>query len=338
MAKTTIHDVARLAKVSPSAVSIVLNNRPGVSDATRKSVMEIVEQLGYAPNPNSRRLLFKKTNNIAILFPRSTSPLEHSFYSEINTAVLRECEINGYNLIFSSFSAKNDKVQFPDLIKACDVDGVIFYGDVNPTVLNALAKYELPHIIIDNHTLLPDVLCVSADYHHASQVAVKYLMELGHREIAYIGNSAQTDFGAQTLSGYQKALAAGKISVPEAWQQCDAFCENSAYQCMEKILACPQRPTAIACGADIYAIGAIQCIKDHGFKVPEDFSVAGIDDILLSRYTDPTITTVKIDKGEIGKTAVQLLIQAIDGESVSGIVIQSDQLIPRKSTKEYSKQ
>lgn len=335
MGKSTIHDVARLAKVSPSAVSIVLNNRPGVSEETRKKVLEIIEQLGYAPNPNSRRLLFHKTNNIAILFPRSASPLEHSFYSEINTAVLRECEINGYNLIFSSFSTKNDKVQFPDLIKACDVDGVIFYGDVNPAVLNALAKYELPHILIDNHTLLPDVLCVSADYHHAAEVAVRYLMDLGHRDIAYIGNSAQTDFGAQTLSGYQKALTAGQITAPKEWLQCDASCEESAYRCMESILACAQRPTAIACGADIYAIGAIQCIKDHGFQVPQDFSVAGIDDILLSRYTDPTITTVKIDKGEIGRTAVRLLIQAIGGEPVHGIAIRSDQLIPRKSTKPH---
>jgi len=332
MGRKTIHDVARLANVSPSAVSIVLNNKPGVSDATRKSVLEIIDQLGYAPNPNSRRLLFNKTNNIAILFPKSASPLDHSFYSEINTAVLHECEKKGYNLIFASFSTKNDKVQFPDLIKARDVDGVIFYGDVAPAVLSALAKYELPHIIIDSHTLLPDVLFVSADYCHGAQVAVRHLIELGHREIGYIGNFADTDFGAQTLSGYQKAMAEAGLSAPEHWIACEAASEDSAYQCMEEILACPQRPTAIACGADIYAIGVIRCIKAHGLRVPEDFSVAGIDDILLSRYTDPTITTVKIDKGEIGKTAVKLLIQAISGEKVAGVTICSDQLIPRKST------
>lgn len=336
MGKTTIHDVARLANVSPSAVSIVLNNRPGVSDATRKSILEIIEQLGYAPNPNSRRLLFNKTYNIAILFPGNASPLDHSFYAEINTAVLHECEAQGYNLIFASFAFKNGTVQFPNLIKACDVDGVIFYGDVDPAVLQALSKYELPHIIIDNHVNLPHVLSVSANYRHAAQMAVKHLAELGHRKIAYIGNYANTDFGMQTLSGYRKALEDSGLSSPSQWVQCEAFSEDSAYACMEKILKDPVRPTAIACGADIYAIGAIRCIKDHGLKVPDDLSVTGIDDILLSRYTDPTITTVKIDKGEIGKTAVQLLLQAIGGESVAGVTTQSDQLIQRNSTQKYT--
>ncbi len=337
MGKATIHDVARLANVSPSAVSIVLNNRPGVSDATRKSILEIIEQLGYAPNPNSSRLLFNKTYNIAILFLRSASPLDHSFYSEINTAVLHECEKQGYNLIFASFTTQNGTVQFPNLIKACDVDGVIFYGDVDPAVLRALSKYDLPHIIIDNHVHMSNVLSVSANYRHAAEVAVKHLTDLGHRKIAYIGNYANTDFGAQTLSGYQQALSDADFSVSARWVQCEAFSENSAYACMERILSCAELPTAIACSADIYAIGAIRCIKDNGLKVPDDFSVTGIDDILLSRYTDPTITTVKIDKGEIGKTAVQLLLQAIAGESVSGITIQSDQLIQRNSTSKYPK-
>lgn len=332
MGRTTIHDVARLANVSPSAVSIVLNNRPGVSDATREKILQIVEQLGYAPNPNSRRLLFNKTYNIAILFPGSASPLDHSFYSEINTAVLHECEKQGYNLIFASYTVKNGTVQFPNLIKASDVDGVIFYGDVDNAVLEALSKYELPHIIIDNHVNLPDVLSVSANYRHAAQVAARHLIALGHRKIAYIGNFANTDFGMQTLCGYQDALASASLAAPALWVQCGAFSEDSAYACMEKILESPEQPTAIACGADIYAIGAIRCIKDHGLQVPKDFSVTGIDDILLTRYTDPTITTVKIDKGEIGKTAVQLLLQAISGESVSGITTQSDQLILRNST------
>ena len=335
MSKITIREVARLANVSPSAVSIVLNDKKGVSDTTRKKVMDIVNQLGYAPNPSSRRLLFNKTNNIAILFQKNTSPLEHYFYSEINTAVLRECEDKGYNLIFASFVVEKNEVSFPNLIKSYDVDGIIFYGDVDALVLSSLAKYDIPYIVIDNHTLLPEILSVSADYLHAAYVSVSHLIQLGHKKIAYIGNGLLTNFSTQTFSGYQKAIAETNISAPVQWIQFDASQEETAYRCMKNILSCPQRPTAVFCCADIYAIGAINCIKDFKLKVPDDFSVSSIDDIILARYTDPTITTVKIDKGEIGKKAINLLIDKINGLSVSSITIKSDQLIIRKSTKKY---
>ncbi len=335
MKKITIREVARLANVSPSAVSIVLNGKKGVSDATRERVMEIVNQLGYAPNPSSRRLLFNKTNNIAILFQKSTSPLEDFFYSEINKSVLCECEDMGYNLIFASFEVKNNEVVFPNLIKSYDVDGIIFYGDVDATVLSSLAKYEIPYIVVDNHAILPEILSVSADYQHAAYVSVSHLISLGHKKIAFIGNGKLTSFSTQTFSGYKRAIEEKNLSIPAEWIQFDASQEQTAYRCMKNILLCPQRPTAVFCCADIYAIGAIQCLKDLKIRVPDDFSVSSIDDIILASYTDPTITTVKIDKGEIGKKAVRLLIDLIDGMPVSSITLKSDQLIVRDSTKRY---
>ncbi|MBR7092443.1 MAG: LacI family DNA-binding transcriptional regulator [Clostridia bacterium] len=336
MKKMTIREVARLANVSPSAVSIVLNDRKGVSDETRERVKGIIDQLGYAPNPSSRRLLFNKTNNIAILFQKKTSPLEHFFYSEINTAVLRECEDKGYNLIFASFVVENNEVIFPNLIKSYDVDGVIFYGDVDAAVLNSLAKYEIPYIVIDNHAMLPGVLSVSADYKHAAYVSVSHLLRLGHKKIAYIGNGQLTNFNTQTFAGYKQALQEKNISISAEWIQFDASQEESAYRCMKNILLSAKSPTAVFCCADIYAIGAIKCLKDLHYKVPDDVSVSGIDDILLARYTDPTITTVKVDKCEIGQKAINLLINLINGLSVASITIRPDQLIVRESTKEPS--
>ena len=258
MKKMTIREVARLANVSPSAVSIVLNDRKGVSDETRERVKGIIDQLGYAPNPSSRRLLFNKTNNIAILFQKKTSPLEHFFYSEINTAVLCECEDKGYNLIFASFVVENNEVIFPNLIKSYDVDGVIFYGDVDAAVLNSLAKYEIPYIVIDNHAMLPGVLSVSADYKHAAYVSVSHLLRLGHKKIAYIGNGQLTNFNTQTFAGYKQALQEKNISISAEWIQFDASQEESAYRCMKNILLSAKSPPAVFCCADIYAIGAIK--------------------------------------------------------------------------------
>lgn len=333
MAKMTIKEVARLADVSISAVSFVINNKKGVSQETREKVQRIVEQVGYTPNPNSRRLIFNKTNNIVVLFKRNISPLEHYFYSEINNVILHECETRGYNLIFASMDIRNNTVEFPNIIKSYDADGILFYGDVDPLILNGLAKYDIPTIVIDSHTPDARILSVTADYAVAAFTAVHYLIELGHRNIAYIGNSFLTDFSAQTFSGYKKAIEEKRLATNMQWIQLDSRDEQSAYQCMKNIFASPSLPTAVFCSADIYAIGAVRYIKEAGLKVPDDISVVSIDDIILSRYTDPKLTTIRIDKIEMGHIAMDLLIKEIQGEPVKSVVIKPDVLIIRNSTK-----
>lgn len=333
MPKMTIKDVAKLADVSPSAVSFVINNKKGVSPETRDKVLKIIEQVGYIPNPNSRRLIFNKSNNFVVLFKRSISPLEHYFYAEINNVILHECENYGYNLIFASIIVEDNKIEFPDVVKSYDVDGIIFYGDVDPIILRSLQKYAIPYIIIDSHSPNPDTLSVVADYSVAAYTAVKYLIQSGHENIAYIGNSFLAGFSAQTFSGYKKAMGESNLASDMQWIQLESQDEISAGYCMENILSCKNFPTAVFCSADIYAIGAIRAIKNAGLRVPDDISIISIDDIILSRYTDPMLTTIKIDKKEMGRIAINLLLKKIQDESVENAVIESDKLIVRGSTK-----
>jgi LacI family transcriptional regulator len=296
-------------------------------------VQKIIEQVNYTPNPNSRRLVFNRTNNIVVLFKRNISPLNHYFYSEINNVILHECEIRGYNLIFASMKIEEDQVEFPNVIKSYDVDGILFYGDIEPFVLNSLDKYSIPYVVIDSHSPDSRRLSVTADYDAATYTAVSYLIKSGHRSIAYIGNSFLANFSAQTFSGYKKAIEESSLATNLQWIQLDAQDEFSAYQCMNNILSSNTLPTAVFCSADIYAIGAIRCIKEAGLKVPEDFSTVSIDDIVLSRYTDPMLTTVKIDKVEMGRIAMDLLIRKIQGESVESVLTKADTLVVRDSAK-----
>lgn len=329
----TIKDIARLSGVSISAVSFVLNDKKGVSSETREKVKKIIEQVNYIPNPNSRRLIFNKTNNIVVLFKRNISPLDHYFYSEINNAILHECEARGYNLIFASMKIEDNHVEFPDVIKSYDADGILFYGDIEPFVLNELDKYAIPYVVIDSHSSDFERLSVTANYNAAAYTAVKYLTDSGHRNIAYIGNSFLKDFSAQTFSGYKKAIEESKLTTNMQWIQLEARDEFSAYQCMKNILDSKPLPTAVFCSADIYAIGAIRCIKESGLKVPDDISSISIDDIILSRYTDPMLTTVKIDKLEMGHIAVDLLIRKIQDEPAESVLTKADTLVIRNSTK-----
>jgi len=333
MAKMTIKEVARLANVSISAVSFVLNNKKGVSQETREKVQQIIEQVGYTPNPNSRRLIFNKTNNIVVLFKKNIATLENYFYTEINNVILHECETRGYNLIFASMEILNNEIEFPNVIKSYDVDGIIFYGDIDPLVQNGLTKYAIPYIVVDSHTPDAKMLTVTADYASAAYIAMIHLIKLGHRSIAYICNSLFTNLSAQTFNGYKKAIEEYNLATNMQWIQLDAQDEDSAYHCMKNILGSHPLPTAVFCSSDIYAIAAMRCIKESGLKVPDDISIISIDDIIISRYTDPMLTTVKIDKVQMAHIAMDLLIKKIQEEPVKSVAMESGSLIIRNSTK-----
>jgi Transcriptional regulators len=332
MEKMTIKEIAKLAGVSPAAVSIVLNGRKGVSEDTRRKISEIIDKLQYTPNPSSRRLLFNKTNNIAILFKKSIHPLDHLFYSELSNVIISECEKRGYNLIFTSVSIENNVVQLPNVIKAHDVDGIIHYSDIDPLIANALNQHSIPYALVDTHSQEADKLFVSADYEAAAYMAVKHLLDLGHKRIAFIGNHMLQNHHTQTFAGFRKAIEENDITIPINWIRFEAYDEKAAAGCMNEILNSSHTPTAVFCSADIYAIGAMRSIKDHKMKIPEDISVIGIDDILLCQYTEPSLTTARIDKQEMGRLAIDLLIKKIEEEEVQSITLVPDTLVIRSST------
>jgi len=338
MSKLTIKEIAKIAGVSPSAVSIVINGKKGVGEDTRKKVSAIIQNLQYTPNPNSRRLLFNKTNNIAILFMKNMSPMEHFFYSELNREILHQCEALGYNLIFTSITVEKDDAIFPNVVKAYDVDGIMLYGDVEEFVLSGIKRFEIPYIIIDNHLMDPKELSIRADYEKAAYTAVRYLIGSGHRDIAYLGSTELPRFNTQTFSGFKKATEESRIAIPISWIQMDAGSEDLAFRRMEEILTGEDIPSAVFCAADIYAVGAMKAIKKKGVRIPEDISVIGIDDIILSRYIEPALTTVRIDKAEMGRLATEMLIRKIEKKETENVTIISDDLIIRESTGCFDKE
>lgn len=332
MQRYTIKEIARMAGVSPSAVSIVLNNRKGVGEETRKKVIEIVNQMNYVPNPNSRRLISNRSNNIAILLKKDTTLMEFFFYSDLNRFVLHECEANGYNVIFASYTVKNEKVNLPNIIRSYDVDGAIFYDDIEDEVASSMRKYNIPFIVADDHANNDRIPAIHFDYRKAAAKATDYLISLGHTQTAYIGSSAETPFGAQTLAGFKDSVETNHLNVPLNWVQFMQGSESSILLCVDKILSFGT-PTALLCSTDMYAIDAMKILKTKGFRIPEDISVIGIDDIMLSSYIEPALTTVKVDRAKMGVATVHALIKKINGETVSESVFSAGELIIRKSTR-----
>lgn len=333
MTRITNRDIAKLAGVSPTAVSLAVNGKKGVSDETRERVLEIVRQNNYIPNPNSRRLLSKRTGNIVVLFSRGFSKMEEMFYMELNHSILTECDNNSYNMIFTTYGMDGGHVKLPNILLARDVDGVIIYGDADEHVALAIERLELPVVTLDSAR--PPVggnLSVRVDYDNLTCIAMRHLIEYGHRDIAYIGNSRSYYFNNMTFNGFKRTAAESGLTIPLDFIQTEAFDRAGIDECVSSLMGGCVKPTAIFCATDFSALTAIRKLFSLGMTVPGDISIVGVDDVLSSQLFVPALTTVRVDRGEMGRVGMKLLLQKIEGSQPESVTISSGDLVIREST------
>jgi Transcriptional regulators len=338
MSRITIREIAKMAGVSPSAVSFVINNSPGVSEETRRKVKEIIEKTGFVPNMNSRRLVYKRTFNIALVMINERTPLEDLFYVGVTRGILKRSKDYGYNIVFTEIEKINNQVKMPSVIRQHDTDGIIFVQGYDSTVINAIEGLDLPYIVVDALDQDSAYTGIYVDYELASYVSTSYLIENGHRKIAFISKGKEPLFYMQTFKGFCRALEKHTISIPPDWLQITAFDESTAYMSMKNILESGNIPTAVFCSVDSYAIGAMRCAQDMGYSIPEDISFTGIDNLLLSEYFKPGLTTINIDKEHLGSLAMDMIVKKIEHNPVESAVVRSDELIVRESVKNINNQ
>ncbi len=333
MSKLTIKEIAKMSGVSVTAVSFVLNGKPGVSEETRKKIQDIIEETGFKPNLNSKKLLLNKSFNISLIVNTNSSPFEDLFYFEILNGILTKSTKYGYNIVINK--PKKGMDDLPDLVYSGDADGIIFMQDLTPAMKQKAIESNLPFVVVDSHNNDSDVISVSADYAQAAYTATSHLIENGHKKIAMMTSDAVQGFYSQTLKGFERALREHSLPICNEFITADARNEESAYAEAKKFLSRSDRPTAILCAIDSFAIGAMRSAKDEKLSVPRDVSLIGIDDILLSRYIDPKLTTIKINKTEMGVAAMDLLLKMINGKSAKSTSVPM-QLLIRDSVQNIS--
>ena len=332
MEKVTIKKIAELAGVSVSAVSFVLNNKKGVSEETRQRVLKIIEELDYTPNVNSRRLILQRSFNLIVCLDDRISTIDNFFYTEILSAIISKGEKLGYSIVLSKSSSEDIRARFEQNLSQRNADGIIFMQDISERMQKSIEGYGIPYIVVDSHDTASSYHSITSDAENASYTATKYLVDCGHRKVAYIGMNRIPSFYFNTFSGYKRAMEELDLPVQMDWIQADAFDEESAMKCMERILESKSRPTAVFCASDIFAIGAMKAVTEAGCRIPEDVSFIGMDDIVLSRYCSPALTTMHIDKYKMGKMAVEILDNMINGNEVAlKNQISFDQLIERET-------
>ncbi|OIJ17426.1 LacI family transcriptional regulator [Anaerobacillus alkalilacustris] len=330
----TIYDIAKKTGFSITTVSRALNNYPDVGAKTKKIILEAVEEMGYYPNSIARSLTTKKSWTLGVIFIEHLGVgIKHPFFSAVIQSIKQHVEKIGYDLIFLSENIGEEKKNYLDHALHRGVDGIIVvctkYDD--PEVVK-LMDSKIPSVVIDLHSDKSSV--VYSDHFLGSEMAVEHLYSLGHRKIAHISGHQSTYAGIERIKGFKHATGKFGLNIPSTFiVEGGYFSYEGGYNAMKQLIELGDRPTAVYAAGDMMAIGAINAINDHGLNCPQDFSIIGFDDIELSRYTNPKLTTIRQDTDLIGENAARVLLDQINGNKVFSAVTIPVELKVRESTR-----
>ncbi len=326
----TIRDVARQAGVSHQTVSRVINGDPLVTPETRAKVEAAIAVLGYQPNAIARSLAAGRTHMLACLAPNLT---DYTFARIIEGAET-ECRQHGFLLISSSAA---DETAFAtlinELVPSRRIEGLMV---INPYIDQRTQHLPatISTVFIGGHPRPGhDVAAITLDDYGAARSAVEHLIGLGHRRIAMITGPVVEDCTQDRITGYHASLQEAKLKIDSALVVEGDWSASSAHKATLELMKIKRPPTAIFAQNDRMALGALRAARDLGLQVPEQLSVIGLDDMPLASYFDPPLTTMRQDMFAIGRTAAQLLIQAIEQPQAQQLQLrQPAELIIRQST------
>ncbi|NBI13606.1 substrate-binding domain-containing protein [[Haemophilus] felis] len=304
----TMKDIARIAKVSTSTVSHVINNSRFVSDEIREKVMRVVKELNYTPSALARSLKVKETKTIGLLVTATDNP----FFAEVVSGVEQYCHQHHYNLILSSTAGDKDRLlnNLQTLVQK-QVDGLLLMCADARFQIGRDLNLPLPFVIMDWWPTDQSVDKIFENSEYGGYLATKTLIDYGHRHIAIITGNLKKSLAQNRLAGYQKALTEANIPLNPAWIIEENFDIEGGISGMQKVLNLTPRPTAVFACNDSIALGAYQTLWRQGLRVPQDMSVIGYDNIHLAQYMSPPLSTINQPKAELGKLAVETLLQRI---------------------------
>ncbi|WP_312953188.1 DNA-binding transcriptional regulator CytR [Superficieibacter sp.] len=331
VASATMKDVALKAKVSTATVSRALMNPEKVSQATRNRVEQAAIDVGYYPQAPGRNTKRNESRTLLVIVPDICDP----FFSEIIRGIEVTAAQEGYLVLIGDCAHQNQQEKtFIDLIITKQIDGMLLLGSRLPFDASIEEQRNLPPMVMANE-FAPELELptVHIDNLTAAFDAVNYLHELGHQRIGCIAGPEEMPLCHYRLQGYVQALRRCGITVDPHYIARGNFTYEAGARALEQLLALPKPPTAVFCHSDVMALGALSYAKRQGLKVPDDLSIIGFDNISLSEFCDPPLTTVAQPRFEIGREAMLLLLDQLHGQNVSsGSRLLDCELIIRGST------
>ena len=330
----TIKDIAEIAQVSHTTVSRALRNHPAISKNTAVRIQKIADELGYVPNTVARGLKTSSSRVLGVIVRRIDDP----FFGEVVDGIEEALQAEGYSLFLAA--SHRDPEREKAIIRTMSehrVDGVIICStQIGIEQVAQLQKFGVPAVLVNNQAQETLTSSIFHDDEYGSYEITRHLLNLGHTQIGYLGNANAGKTNEDRLRGYKRALADAGLPVVEAFIKAgpNGLAEGGALA-MQDCLQLAERPSALLCYNDMMAIGAIQTLQTAGLRVPDDCSVAGFDNISLSAYVSPPLTTFHQPKKEIGREAALMMLRCLQAETKDAepeIKLLRGELVWRAST------
>lgn len=304
----TIKDVAALAGISYTTVSHVLNKTRPVSEPVRLKVEAAIAELDYVPSAVARSLKARSTATIGLLVPSSVNP----YFAELARGIEDACERNGYCVILCNSDDNPQKQRsYLRVLLEKRIDGLIVASvGEDRDLLDSLSNVRTPMVVVDRALEGVDADLVRIDHEQGAYLATRHLLELGHRDIATIGGPADTGVSQLRLAGFRRAMAEAGAPIAPGHVLHSDFTSPGGHAAAARLLD-GERPTAIFAGNDMIGFGVLRAAAERNIDVPGELSVIGFDDIELSRYVYPALTTVGQSIRELGESAAGLLLSRI---------------------------
>ncbi|WP_310550976.1 LacI family DNA-binding transcriptional regulator [Paenibacillus glufosinatiresistens] len=332
--KATIRDVARLAEVSISTVSRVMNAPETVVASKRDRVLEAIRQLQYQPNAFARGLIYKKSFTLGLLIP----DIENLYYAGIIRGMQDACNKLGYSLMISNTDRDQERMlAYIDAFHEKQVDGIVLASDrLYPEYHERLTRCRIPFVLLSTHSDEHEVPSIEVDDEAAAYDAVKFLIDLGHREIGMIGFSHHDSIaGPPRYAGFVRALAEAGLEDNAGRVKNANHRFEEAYQAAHELFTAYPSLTAVFCVADEFAMGTISYLKDRNILVPGQVSVIGFDNLRMAGMFIPKLTTIAQPIYELGYRAAEKLHELLTTGKVEVLREKMPhRLIVRESSRE----
>jgi LacI family transcriptional regulator len=302
-----MRDVAAAADVSVSAVSLVLNGKPGVGQAKRARVLQAMKELGYVHAGRGNDV--PEMRVLGLLMETLSVPASDGFYPRIVAGIEDAAHRLGYHVLLHRYRPGVDPINDMGALMGRDVDGLIIAsdGDITDEMIRDIAGRGTPVVLVEAYVAEP-IHAVLADNFTAGLTVTKHLIDLGHRRIAALPGSSKYSSLNDRLRGHAVALLEHGLPLDPALRPAPVRKHpRKGYVQMQQLLALPEPPTAVFAVSDKSALGAIEAIKEAGLRIPYDISIASIDDVAESAYSSPPLTTFHVPKYQLGETSVTVL-------------------------------
>ncbi|MGL5245619.1 MAG: LacI family DNA-binding transcriptional regulator [Sarcina sp.] len=330
MRKTTLLDVAKELSLSKTTVSMVLNNKPiNVSDETRKRIFEAAERLNYIPNSLARSLSTKRSYTIAFIVPDIDNP----FFAEMAKAIETEAEKHGYSIILcNTFNNGRKEEQYIKLLISKLVDGVIIAcGEEDNVGIETLKNNKIPFVMVDRRVSEENINEVFCDNEQGIRLGIEYLINKGHKNIAFVGEDKSERFINSRLQ-YFKEISKEYNVFNENLIEKDYFSMEGGIAATERLVHKKLHIDAIFYSSDVMAIGGMKYLLRNGYNIPEDISILGYDNIGICSFIEPELTTIAQPIYKMGADACSLLINIIKDTSSEGTIIALPSYLVERET------